>query len=328
MKVSIIIPVYNVEAYIIECLESVARQTYRGEMECLIVDDCGTDNSISMAEQFIQSYKGDIHFRILHHKHNRGLSAARNTGVEEALGDFIYFLDSDDAIIPETIEEMVGVVQKYPQIEMVQGGIVSMNGPVVADFTAMKLPTYTDDVEWISKNMFFYLPVSSWNRLLKKDFLLKENIIFHEGIIHEDVPYNYMLAMKCRYIGFVPSNTYIYRQQRSNSILNSLTEKHSIQSRLIIMDDCIDAYLSHQFETKDLQSVALKALWKKWMYYMKIHSQEVLSHYKSDISKISKRMLDLTPYPQKIIAKFYHSLPIRLRGNERTQKLFLSLQHC
>ena len=80
MKVSIVIPVYNVEAYIIECLESVARQTYRGEMECLIVDDCGADESIALAEDFIRSYQGDIHFQILHHDHNRGLAAARNTG--------------------------------------------------------------------------------------------------------------------------------------------------------------------------------------------------------------------------------------------------------
>ena len=77
-KISIIIPIYNVEEYIEECLQSVMRQTYKGEIECILVDDCGKDNSIAIAEQLIADYTGSIAFRILHHEHNRGLSAARN----------------------------------------------------------------------------------------------------------------------------------------------------------------------------------------------------------------------------------------------------------
>ena len=67
MQVSIIIPVYNVETYIEKCLQSVADQTFNGEMECLIIDDCGQDNSVSIAEQFTNNYKGKIHFQILYH---------------------------------------------------------------------------------------------------------------------------------------------------------------------------------------------------------------------------------------------------------------------
>lgn len=325
MKISIIIPVYNVEAFITECLESVVRQTYRGEMECLIVDDCGTDGSIAVAERFILSYQGSIVFKIIHHDHNRGLSAARNTGVEAATGDCVFFLDSDDAILPETIELMMSVMCEHPQVEMVQGGIMSMKGEPTDDFTKQRLPEYTDNVKWIMENMLSKLPVSSWNRLLKRDFLIRECISFQEGIIHEDVPYNFLLALKCKYVGFVRQNTYLYRPQREGSILNSSTEKRSLQSRLTIMNESIEAHLSHRFETDELKDIALKALWGKWMFYMTLHSYETLLLYVSDVSKISKLMTSITPYPQKFGAILYHSIPLRFRGSRKAIKVFSHL---
>lgn len=313
MKVSIIIPTYNVEAYITECLESVARQTYQGVMECLIVDDCGTDNSILIAEKFIQSYHGRISFEIIRREENGGLSAARNTGVENAVGDYVYFLDSDDAILPETIDEMAKVVREHPLVEMVQGGIVSMNGQIIDDFTNKNLPIYTDDTTWIAKNLFFNLPVSSWNRLIKKDFLEKECILFHEGIIHEDVPYCYLLTLKCRFVGFVKKNTYLYRQQREGSILNSSKEERSLQSRLTIIHDCIDAYKKHTFSIKELQNIALKNLWKKWQDYIAIHSPQTLRQYDTEISNISSQLCSITPVPWKMIALIYKWLPLSIK---------------
>ena len=105
-KVSIVIPVYNVEPYIEECLQSVMRQTYLGMMECILVDDCGTDNSMGIAEQLIEAYNGPIDFKVLHHEHNRGVSAARNTGIDAACGEYIFFLDSDDWISDDCIERL------------------------------------------------------------------------------------------------------------------------------------------------------------------------------------------------------------------------------
>ena len=97
------------------------RQTYTGAIECLIVDDCGTDESIPIAERMIAEYDGPIRFEILHHKLNRGLSAARNTGTDAATGEYIYYLDSDDAIMPDCIEKLMRPVMRDPSIEMVLG---------------------------------------------------------------------------------------------------------------------------------------------------------------------------------------------------------------
>ena len=94
--ISVIIPVYNVEKYIIRCLESVKQQSYK-DYEVILVDDCGQDNSIGLAKDYLEkNFPANSH--IITHDCNKGLSAARNTGILAATGEFIYFLDSDDAI--------------------------------------------------------------------------------------------------------------------------------------------------------------------------------------------------------------------------------------
>ncbi|MBO6252520.1 MAG: glycosyltransferase family 2 protein, partial [Bacteroidaceae bacterium] len=120
-SVSIIVPVYNVQPYVEDCIRSVMRQTYDGRMECIVVDDCGTDDSIAIVEKVVADYDGPITFKILHHTHNRGLSAARNTGIDASTGDYLFFLDSDDEITNDCIKKLSAVLEKDGEIEIVQG---------------------------------------------------------------------------------------------------------------------------------------------------------------------------------------------------------------
>lgn len=124
MDISVIVPIYNVENYILECLQSVAAQTKTKNVECILVDDCGTDNSVKVAEQFISDYKGDISFALFHHSENKGLSAARNTGIKNARGKYLFFLDSDDTIKPYCLDELFALAEKY-HADMVQGSYES-----------------------------------------------------------------------------------------------------------------------------------------------------------------------------------------------------------
>lgn len=128
LAVSVIIPVYNVSLYVERCLQSVLAQTYPVR-ECIIVDDASPDDSIAKCERLIDSYEGDMRFLILHHSKNRGLSAARNTGLKAATGGYIFFLDSDDEITPDCIERLSTPIEKDPSIEMVQGNhqVISEN---------------------------------------------------------------------------------------------------------------------------------------------------------------------------------------------------------
>ena len=104
LLVSVIIPVYQVSDYVERCLLSVMNQTYQN-IECIIVDDCSTDDSVAKCDRLISTYKGPIKFQILHHERNRGLSAARNTGTDAATGEYIFYLDSDDEITDETFDK-------------------------------------------------------------------------------------------------------------------------------------------------------------------------------------------------------------------------------
>ena len=115
MKVSIIIPVYNVASYIEECIQSVLDQTYP-DLEVVLVDDCGTDHSMELAENLIRKSNRSSIFRIEKHDRNRGLSAARNTGIKTATGEYLYFVDSDDKISQDCIEKLVQFVRSYPQV--------------------------------------------------------------------------------------------------------------------------------------------------------------------------------------------------------------------
>lgn len=240
MKISIIIPVYNVAEYIEECLNSVIAQTYMGDMECLIVDDCGTDNSIAIAERIIQNYHGNIKFQILHHDYNRGLSAARNTGIKASTGDYVYFLDSDDSIIPECLQLIVDILKKYPDSEIVQAGaIVTDKNFEWLDIKKKELPEFSNDKNWIKTTMLGrdIIPITAWNKLIKKEIITNNNLFFKEGIIHEDVHWNFFVAKRITQLAICCHNTYNYNV-RPGSIMTAKNDK-SIKSMFIIFDDFI-----------------------------------------------------------------------------------------
>ena len=261
MDVSIIIPTYNVASYIIECLESVASQTYRGSLECIVVDDCGTDDSIALADNFIQHYLGKIDFRILHREKNGGLSAARNTGLNEAKGEFVYFLDSDDYITPDCIESLVEVAKHFPKVEIVQGGIVNTKGTIIYDSTRFKTPQLLEDRKDIySKLVFGELPVSSWNKLIRRDFLKENSIDFYEGVIHEDVDFLYKIAAKVTSFALCPVNTYIYRTQREGSILSTTNDDRSTKSRILVYNACLDKKMKMPFRKLLTRSIFLRLI--------------------------------------------------------------------
>ena len=261
MDVSIIIPTYNVASYIIECLESVASQTYRGSLECIVVDDCGTDDSIALADNFIQHYSGKIDFRILHRQKNGVLSAARNTGLNEAKGEFVYFLDSDDYITPDCIESLVEVAKHFPKVEIVQGGIVNTKGTIIYDSTRFKTPQLLEDRKDIySKLVFGELPVSSWNKLIRRDFLKENSIDFYEGVIHEDVDFLYKLAAHVTSFALCPVITYCYRVQREGSILSTTNDDRSTQSRILVYNACLDKKMKMPFRKLLTRSIFLRLI--------------------------------------------------------------------
>lgn len=218
--VSVIIPIYNVSAYIEPCIRSVMRQTYTGSMECLIVDDCGSDDSIATAERMIAAYEGPIQFKMLHHERNRGLSAARNTGTMQAKGTYLYYLDSDDEMTEGCIETLMGQMMTHPELEMVQGNAVRYfpSNRSVVDVKHVSLPLAVTNEE--VRRCFYQLKqmqVNVWNKLIRRDLIVDNNILCLEGVLYEDHLWSFELLKVLKHAGFVSGITYHHRV-RPNSI--------------------------------------------------------------------------------------------------------------
>lgn len=240
MKVSIIIPVYNVSEYIERCLTSVFRQTYN-DIECIIVDDCTPDDSMLKCERLLSTYKGNIHFKIIHHSKNSGLSAARNSGIDVATGDWLFFLDSDDAILENSIELLVNETKLVDDIDFVVGNTQSIPHE---EYYELRCPSYpyrlTSNISICSS--FFcqksLIPVMAWNKLINSSFLKKNSLYFYNGIIHEDELWIVQTVCKAQRISIIQDYTYItYR--RENSIITSSSQQKSANNMAIVIYEAL-----------------------------------------------------------------------------------------
>lgn len=246
MKISIIIPIYNVEPYILECLQSVANQTMQDGLECILVDDCGTDGSVLIVEEFIKNYHGIIQFSLIHHQENAGLSAARNTGIYAAKGEYVYFLDSDDTIVAHTMELMWSFIQKYGYVDLVQGSFYESEKELQSVSLYLHQEYIKDEIT-IKRFLLDYkgdiIPAQS--RLVNRMFLLENNLFFKKGIIHEDNYWTFFLAKVTRKMCFCKERTYFHRYNPSSITGNVNTAKEAYAYKTLINDFClnIDSFL-------------------------------------------------------------------------------------
>lgn len=224
-SISIIIPVYNVSGYIIDCLQSVAAQDYPGNIECILVDDCSTDDSIAKALAFIQSQSSAVSFRIIRHEQNKKQSAARNTGIRAAQGEYVFFVDSDDWLDSDTLSQMVTVLNAHPDCQMVQAGTKRTQPEV---FPWMDCETwkdkglvYSDDRQWIIDTCSLkinMIPMMPYSKLIKRSYLTDNNLFFYEGIYHEDDLWLVHIAKTLQSVAFLHKNIYNYRIRTDSTV--------------------------------------------------------------------------------------------------------------
>lgn len=211
--VSIIFPVYNVEDYIAQSTQSVLTQSYQN-IELIIIDDCGNDRSISIAEEVC---KGSENVRILHHDRNRGLSIARNTGLDAARGEWIFFMDSDDLLDKDCISVLVSLAERYPDAEMIIGQYDEFllgEAPHPARWR-QQAGVYRGDV--IGPYVEEKIPATVWNKLVRRDFLLNNHVLFVERLVHEDALWSAQVACLAHNVIVSDVVTYHYLQ-RSGSL--------------------------------------------------------------------------------------------------------------
>lgn len=233
-KVSIIVPTYNVEQYIIPCLQSVAEQTFE-DIECIIVDDCGKDESIAKAKSFVNSYSGPISYSIVHRDTNGGLSAARNTGLKTAQGEFLYFLDSDDLLQPNSIADLLQAIGDCDVCvgsykTFVDGGVKNLfNDRILED------KVYNGRNSVIRSYVDGFWPVTAWNKLIKHTFIEECSLLFQESLIHEDEMWTFNMFKHIQSLATCSSVTYKYRQ-RPGSIMTVENPKNRSDLAKILTD--------------------------------------------------------------------------------------------
>ena len=226
------------EKYIEECLMSIAKQTYQGQVECLLIDDCGQDDSMDIVHQFIKSYNGSITFRIIVHEHNRGLSAARNTGIRAAKGHYVLFVDSDDIVHPDCLTTMVDCLNEN-DLDMIVGSFEVVNGyrPYWSDIYKTKEFISFNSHEIISFFSNGHMYEMAWNKLIRRDILVNNNIYFKEGLILEDQLWTFHLVNYINSFQMVTKTTYYY-QVRQDSIMNNKDFiKKRLENRVVVQEE-------------------------------------------------------------------------------------------
>lgn len=246
------------------------RQTYTGEIECLIVDDCGTDGSIAIAEQIIAQYDGPIRFEVLHHEQNRGLSAARNTGTFHATGDYLYHLDSDDEITEDCVEKLIGKVENDPEVEMVQGNTI-VHSIAKGDCLLVKnipLQIVTSNEE--ARKCFYQyqqMHFSVWNKLFKRDFIIENNIQLKEGLSYfEESQFSFNILKYLKRAAYVLDCTYHYKQ-RPNSIMTATDKKKQGLYFVMLLQDVL-THLTPKHEKEEFVYFA-NMMGKRYFKYVR-----------------------------------------------------------
>ncbi len=219
VKVSVIVPVYNVEKYLRKCMDSIVGQTFR-DIEIICIDDGSPDGSINILNEYAEK---DTRVKIVRQE-NVGLGATRNRGIEIACGEYILFVDSDDYLDPKAVE------LSLKRIEETGAELCLFNArdidavteePIYHNYLRMGLlkEFETFSAEDLGENIFQITAQNCWNRLYKKELFNDKRLRFYEGIRYEDAYFGFISLLIPKKIAYIDKRLYFYRRNRPGSLM-------------------------------------------------------------------------------------------------------------
>lgn len=255
-KVSVIIPVYNTEEYLVECLESVVNQTLQ-EVEIVLINDGSTDSSLEIMKNYQKIYPERIQ---LISKENGGQATARNVAIPLCHGEYIGFVDSDDYIEPEMYEKMY-LLAKETNADYVECGYVNVrindNGERerIADYGS-RVRAYTS-----KKDMFIDPMLAPWNKLYRAKLLIESKVTFPEGLIYEDTAFCLKSISFINSYAFLPEK-YVVHFYRGSSTMN-VNKSKKVGDIFAVLENVITFYHDRElfsFYQKELEYEIVKIL--------------------------------------------------------------------
>ena len=234
IRLSIIVPFYNVEKYIEECIRSLYDQDIpQSEYEVICVDDCSPDGSRAIVERLQKEYKT---LRLVCHERNKKLGGARNTGLREARGVYVWFVDSDDAAYPNVLKSILDVAEKgnvdIMQFDYFRGGDI------------YRLPDQREDIQEGEEYLFektsdewFYKVAGAWRQIFKRESLINNGLLFIEDAMYEDTDYLIHAFLVANRVQYMPLLAYHYRINQE-SILYSKTSPAKMAWRVNLIVRC------------------------------------------------------------------------------------------
>ena len=307
--VSVIIPVYNAKKYLRNCIESIVSQTYHN-LEIILVDDGSTDDSKKLVDDYAKS---DRRIKVFHQK-NMGLSGARNTGIKNATGKYITFIDSDDYIEPDMIKSLYeALIDSQADIAICSFKEIYPNGKTKGfndNYPKQAFDTEAALANMLQENGFM---VSATMKLFPTNYF--KEIKFPIGKLHEDVGTTYKLIMKAKKIIFIPNEYYIY-VHHDGSIINQSFDEHKFDLIELTDQMCNDIdrhYPNLQDITNErrirarfsiLRQIPLShPRTKEIIDYLKTHKKFIIDNPKA--TKIDRLALKLALKSQKLFQLAY-----------------------
>ncbi|MGN1401801.1 MAG: glycosyltransferase family 2 protein [Bacillus sp. (in: firmicutes)] len=231
--ISVVIPIYNVEAYLEECLDSLLNQTIGVEnLEVIMVNDCSTDGSAAIIDRYAALY---VNFKAIHFEENSGAPGKpRNVGIKQATGDYITFLDPDDYIPAEAYETLYNICKKYDS-DFVMGKMKMFNEDSLTESEHITFKDRLMQKEYYNINIdeaLFFLQVKTavWLKMIKREFLERHQITFIEGMRNgEDKYFDIQLFKQADKFSYIPAVVYKYRIRSDQENL-SMTQQDIVSS--------------------------------------------------------------------------------------------------
>lgn len=256
------------------------------------MNDCTPDRSMEIVAQKLENYKGKISFMILNHKDNSGLCAARNTGLRNATGEYVFFVDSDDVLKPKTLSYFLNRIKRYgSDIDVTVGNswVDKTNEPILQYEREHLYENYSE--YGLRKLLMREVIHTAWNKLIRRRFLIKNHLFFEDGIIDEDLLWSYLVFYHANRVLVLPKITYIY-EDNPGSIMNTSSQKIAffVKSRTIICNHIIEN--PPKILTSDYFMYFFYVLLRAVDLYER--NSENLFYLKDDLYDIRSRFLKLT----------------------------------